>query len=305
MSNTLYAVSCFIVVVWTTLCHCEGISSSPNLFRHRQLNPRAKDNPPSLNYESTIILDETLSKTDEIYLNIGGILPAEKWINVNAQYDNEFVDNTQEPHYIIRNMDDLHGFTNGSVSVIYSSHALEHTSVITGETQRTLREWRRVLRPGGLLFLSVPDMELLAHLWLRKHYPDSLREMIMAMMFGGQEDAYDYHMSGFDEKMLLGLLKEAGFCASERVQWLNVFPRDFDSSTVTFLFTTPVSLNIITTPCLDVTMDPASVDLLIHMATPYQTRNYEEIPDFDPKTGDFFYYNGQGERVIVYNYYGK
>lgn len=48
-------------------------------------------------------------------------------------------------------------FDNGSVDVVYTSHTLEHFSKQDGE--RFLRECHRVLRPGGILRVVVPDLE--------------------------------------------------------------------------------------------------------------------------------------------------
>ncbi len=45
-----------------------------------------------------------------------------------------------------------------SVEVLYSSHMLEH--LVRSETRDFLREAMRVLRPGGILRLAVPDLEI-------------------------------------------------------------------------------------------------------------------------------------------------
>lgn len=212
--------------------------------------------------------------------------------------------------YLLRNSDNLHGVASGSVSVLYSSHTLEHTSVVRGEAARALAEWRRVLRPGGLLMLSVPDLELLSHLVLRQNYPDSLRSIVQYMLFGGQEDPYDYHLSGFDERSLSALLRTAGFCELERVEKFNVFPEDFDASTVVWLFKKPISLNIVARPCAR--EDELAAEAAergrgreIHFSTPFdRVATYEEVPDFDPTNGDFFYTDHvTKERVVLYNYY--
>ena len=55
---------------------------------------------------------------EHIFLNIGGIHHAAGWVNINSQ-QGVGVD-------LIRNMHDLYGFPDASVSVIYSSHTLEH-----------------------------------------------------------------------------------------------------------------------------------------------------------------------------------
>ena len=141
-----------------------------------------------------------LLRRSPLLLNIGGVLPTAQWVNVNVQVSDKYIEDSRlrnDSDYVLRYMDNLHGFPNGSVSVIYSSHALEHTSMVNGETLRTLEEWRRVLRPGGLLMVSVPDFELLARLYLEPSFTDAVRLRLNTIMFGGQQDEYDYHLVCF------------------------------------------------------------------------------------------------------------
>jgi SAM-dependent methyltransferase len=52
----------------------------------------------------------------------------------------------------------------GSVEAVYSCHLLEHLSHEEGE--RLLREVHRVLRPGGVVRVGVPDFRLFARAYL-------------------------------------------------------------------------------------------------------------------------------------------
>jgi len=58
-----------------------------------------------------------------------------------------------------------------SVDVVYASHLLEHYPVLaapegTATASDALREWYRVLRPGGVLYVAVPAFELIARMCL-------------------------------------------------------------------------------------------------------------------------------------------
>jgi predicted SAM-dependent methyltransferase len=64
--------------------------------------------------------------------------------------------------------------SDGSITVVYSSHMLEHLDR-TGAV-RCLREFFRVLTPGGVLRLAVPDIERLACAYLSTRDADSFVE---------------------------------------------------------------------------------------------------------------------------------
>jgi SAM-dependent methyltransferase len=56
-------------------------------------------------------------------------------------------------------------FATGSLDALRANHVLEHQSyeLVTD----TLREWARVLRPGGRLDIGVPDARFVAGQWVR------------------------------------------------------------------------------------------------------------------------------------------
>ncbi len=143
---------------------------------------------------------------------------------------------------------DLSQFADGSFTEVYASHVLEHfdykEALVTA-----LREWRRVLAPGGSIRLSVPDIDILAHLLLQRHRLDvNQRFQIMRMIFGGHVDAHDYHLVGLNQDFLSGFLVAAGFEKPQRVQRHGLF-RDTSDMVVAG---TPISLNMVAVrPLLD------------------------------------------------------
>ena len=57
-------------------------------------------------------------------------------------------------------------YSDGSVDAVYSSHTLEH--VYIDEARQVLREVSRVLKPGGLVRLALPDAEQLARAFIAR-----------------------------------------------------------------------------------------------------------------------------------------
>lgn len=135
---------------------------------------------------------------------------------------------------------DLGRFPDGSFAELYASHVLEHFDY-NGPLLQALKEWQRVLVPGGVLRVSVPDLDVLAHLLLQRHRFDvNQRFQIMRMMFGGHVDAHDVHLVGLNAEFLAGFLKAAGFETVQRVPRHGLFADTSDM----VVGDTPISLNV-------------------------------------------------------------
>lgn len=96
-------------------------------------------------------------------------------------------------------------FSNESIEEIWSSHTLEH--VPSNRVVPALREWFRVLCPGGRAIVSVPNFDYVAKYWLTG--PD--REWAHALVFGLQRDEGDFHRCAFTPALLRGDCEAAGF----------------------------------------------------------------------------------------------
>lgn len=134
---------------------------------------------------------------------------------------------------------DLGQFANDSVDEIYASHVYEHLG-FRKELPTALAEARRVLKPGGILRISVPDFEVLCRLFLHDSVPKEQRFSIMMHIFGGQEDAFDFHRVGLTWDFMLMFLKGAGFTSARKVGDFNMF-EDFSLAR---RFGVPISLNV-------------------------------------------------------------
>lgn len=214
---------------------------SNNAVNYKNVNFYSS-NPNEVKYEN-IPLPAKLFETANIFLNIGAnCYDSNGWFYVIPQRVNHCIKPEQE---ILRLAHDLEGFPDNSVSLIYSSHMLEHTSYGDDFNLQTLREWRRVTRPGGMLFIAVPDLDVLCRMYLDPKMTTEQRLFIARMIYGGQTDRYDFHLYGYNEESLTLFLKEAGYCKMQRVGNFNLFGDT--SALVKYGYN--ISLNMVASVC--------------------------------------------------------
>ena len=93
--------------------------------------------------------------------------------------------------------------------VVHSRHVLEHFG--RAEVPAVLREWLRVLRVGGELRLSVPNVAHAAERLLGFERGDEGFDQYAGwQLYGQQVDQRDYHRTGFTPKILRRLLEQIG-----------------------------------------------------------------------------------------------
>jgi predicted SAM-dependent methyltransferase len=168
---------------------------------------------------------------DGIKLHIGGKEKREGWMILDA-LPGPIVDH-------VGNCNDLSFLADESCSEIYASHVIEHLGY-NGEIQQTLKGFHRVLKPGGRLRVSVPDLEILCRLFLHQALDGAGRFHVMRMMFGGRTTDYDIHYVGLNFEFLGEFIHDTGFHHIRRVPEFGVFK---DASSLRFA-NVAISLNV-------------------------------------------------------------
>ena len=127
------------------------------------------------------------------------------------------VDYMDYPHVDRRGpVEDLGFLEDESVELIYASHILEHFGRY--EVERVLKEWRRVLRSGGILRVAVPNFRAVVELYEREGLQNGFSGLV-GLVCGGQRHPLDFHKIVFDKPFLTYLLNNAGFAQVREWDW--------------------------------------------------------------------------------------
>lgn len=139
--------------------------------------------------------------------------PAGLWRELRLDIDPEV-----EPD-IQASITDMSLVATGSVDAVWSAHNLEHLSA--HEVPLALAEFCRVMRPGGFLLVTMPDLEQVAALVAQGLLEDAAYQSLMGpispldMLYGHGAsiragNSFMAHRTGFTAKTLAGHLERAG-----------------------------------------------------------------------------------------------
>lgn len=138
----------------------------------------------------------------------------EEWAEVRLD-----IDPNVKPD-IVASITDMKGVADASVDAVWSSHNLEH--LFAHEVPVCLREFHRVLKPGGYALITLPDIQEIAKLIAEDKLEDTAYVSAAGpiapidMVFGYRPaiaggNVFMAHRTAFTAKTLGRALKAAGF----------------------------------------------------------------------------------------------
>jgi predicted SAM-dependent methyltransferase len=126
---------------------------------------------------------------------------------------------------MVADIRNLSTFPSHNADVVYASHCLEHFGF--REVDSVLKEWCRVLRKSGDLFIAVPDFDKLVAAYSRhftlnilhtRIHNHKLTSELLGDILGGQDYPENVHKCLFNEASIKERLEATGFCEIKRVK---------------------------------------------------------------------------------------
>ncbi len=128
----------------------------------------------------------------------------------------------------VRDISDLSIFDDDSVDEIYSCGVIVYFDRI--EVVKVLTEWRRVLKKGGRLRVSIADFEKMVQVYLESEKRLESRG-ILGPLFGRweiNEGTVIYQKTTYDFKSLKAVLENNGFTNVRTYRWQDFLPQGYD-----------------------------------------------------------------------------
>ena len=172
-------------------------------FFDRTATNRFKPKQSLLNLHplKTLQARRLLQKIDRLHLGCGPIR-LEGFINVDAVF-------TPAVDFRCKLSKLYDFFPENSVAEIYLCHTLEH--VPARFLPLYLKQFHHILKKGGILRISVPDIEKCLAAAKKQRWPDAQMDLLQGVMGGGQDHKYNYHKLFFWPAYLQRKLAAAGF----------------------------------------------------------------------------------------------
>lgn len=164
-----------------------------------------------------------------LHIGCGDVILPEPFENLDGR-DLEGVDHVSSVYPL--------PFEDDSFDLVYSSHVLEHFH--RKETLNVLKEWVRVLKPDGIIRLSVPSLENIIKIYEFSGEIDN----VVGPLMGGQTYDTNFHYNVFDKKYLTRLMEECGIIAVHPWDFRRTSHSRFFDFSQAITYEIPISLNL-------------------------------------------------------------
>lgn len=160
-------------------------------------------------------------KSGQTKLNVGcGTDYKEGWVNIDNNSDNNI--EKLDLNFDMRNP---LPYKDGTVDFIFNEHFFEHLTVDEGQT--AMKDLMRVLKPGGVMRIAMPDLELAVKAYTDKNWKGN-KEFLERFGLGFVKTRAELlnmnfswwgHKWLYDWEELERRLGEAGFTKVKRCEW--------------------------------------------------------------------------------------
>ena len=123
-------------------------------------------------------------------------------------------------------------FEDNTIDLIYASHVIEYFD--RQEVEELLGEWYRVLRPGAILRIAVPNFKVLSMFYANGTI--SL-DQVLGPLYGRMslEDLTIYHKTAYDFVSLRKVLENCGYSNVIKYDWRETDHAKFDDHSQAYI----------------------------------------------------------------------
>jgi len=127
-------------------------------------------------------------------------------------------------------VDNLNMIENETCDLIYASHVLEYFDL--EYVDDVLIEWKSKLKKGGVLRISVPNINSLIQIYKKTKDVSN----ILGPLYGKWEVGQDkiYHRATYDKNLLQKTLKKNGYKDIQEWDWSAELPKGYDDYSIAY-----------------------------------------------------------------------
>lgn len=112
-------------------------------------------------------------------------------------------------------------FSKNSLDEIRSVQLFEHFTY--SESEKILKHWHSLLKPGGLLHIDVPDLDETLRRYLQAKTKKD-KQWYIRLLYGSQKNEFGIHRAMYSRQMLKSLLIKHGFSKIREFDNIHFYP---------------------------------------------------------------------------------